>query len=214
VKALAASSRDILFRLGKDTLRVTSVGYWATVIEKAHRYLTGRTESDSGDSPAQAAMLLSGVSNNRDYSNFKQDHSRMPTNKHLRTKPGASWADDSAIYSDSELGMHIQTALSSKRIVVASTQRDGTAWVRPTAPVAGATDNMYLLPNHSYSVMSYMPARGNREAQVILRNPLGVVTTIDQDAKLHHLGGRDADGYFQVSVKDFTKLFSRLDVEG
>lgn len=199
----------------KDQKKGPSVGYWAAVIEKAHRYATGEMAGDAGDDSKRATMFLTGIVNGTtEMINFKQDNSRPPDAKYLAGKPDAAWVDDRQVYSQAELGERIQNALNQGKVVAAGTPRDGTAWVRPLGAEQADSQPLYLIPQHSYSVLGYIPAKNGDEPQIILRNPLGVVATFDQNVNLHPLGDRKVDGYFQVSLKDFTKLFDYMSIGG
>jgi hypothetical protein len=103
-------------------------GALAAVLEKAHRYYTGRVASDNGDDPAKALQLLTGKSYQRVGLNYDNGQTYVP---------GSQFSSPP---SDAEVGSLLSRALSSGQPIVSFTE--------------AKTD---LVDHHAYSVLAYDP---------------------------------------------------------
>lgn len=182
------------------------LGYWASVIEKAHRYLTGDAAKDTGEDPAPAIRLLTGVDEVKVYTSTTIIPKVALQN--LNVDPKSAWYcsdTHSAIKTGGDFGQVIQQALAEGKVIVAATAPQGDEWVKSPDDGHNRTVAGHLLPAHAYSVVGYEPASGNKEAQIVLRNPWG---------DLAALGIHTGDGYFKVSVNDLQKLFDGVWIGG
>ncbi len=177
-------------------------GYWATVIEKAHRYLGGAADKNTGALPIDAIRLLTGKDNFEEIIPATEKNAIMRSN--LGLDPNASWfsVGTGGIHSFGSLDEHLESALAEGKLVVAGTPNEGELWLRSDGD-KDSEPRGHLLPSHAYSVLRYIPPNGADEAKVVLRDPWGRTMNL-----------QNKNGYLQVSMSDFAKLFDGVYIGG
>ena len=197
--------------------RKQNFGYWASVMEKAHRYLTGKIAEDEGGVGADGLQLLTGV---RKISDF--EHTGSASEDGERPFQKQSFTNDPretlSPKMDPQWLTEMQTALEKGEPVVAHTPQSGSEWV----VITGGTDHkevlgkssepgkeqnkFHILDRHVYSVFRVEPRHLDREALITIRNPLANVIPAPSKDTVRPFDQKD-DGYFQISPRDFESLF-------
>ncbi|MDR3611988.1 MAG: C2 family cysteine protease [Candidatus Obscuribacterales bacterium] len=192
-------------------------GYWSSVMEKAHRYLTGKITEDDGGVGADGLQLLTGVRKvtNFDHPSTTSDSGQHPFQKQTFTGDPRDTQDPKL---DSKWLTELKDALEKGEPVVAHTPTKGSEWVI----ITGGTDDkkvlgqssepgheqnkFHILDRHIYSVIRVDHQDHGAEDLITIRNPLANVIPADAKDTVRPFDKKD-DGYFQVRASDFENLF-------
>lgn len=189
-------------------------GYWSNVMEKAHRYLTGKITHDDGGTGSDSIQLLSGVRRVVDFEHpGSSDTSKGPDYSFQSRLLDGDPRDTKDAVADTNWLQEVKDALAKSETVVAKTIGQGNKWVK----VSGGTDDVNalgrsnevgfennefnILDGHCYSVVK---VDGDN---VTLRNPLAFVIGDPAKDQIRPFDQKD-DGYFTVSSADFQKFFA------
>jgi hypothetical protein len=192
-------------------------GYWASVMEKAHRYLTGKIAEDSGGSSSDGLQLMTGV---RKFTQFEHPSSDSPSDDYtfLRRTFSNDPRETTDRKADSQWLDSLKSALATGEPVLAYTPPFVNQW----AIVTGGTEHkevlgrssepgreqnkFQLLSHHAYSVIN-IDQNASGQDLLTIRNPLAhaIFPTTGTDIRPFD---KNNDGYFQVRPADFESLFN------
>jgi hypothetical protein len=192
-------------------------GYWSSVFENAHRYLTGKINADDGGVGSDSLQLLTGI---RRVTSFEHPSTASKTGDHpfqMQTFT-ADPRDTKDPKLDPDWLVKIKDALEKGEPVVARTPNNGSEWVIVTGgtdykDVLGKSsepghdqDKFYILDSHVYSVIKVDHQSDGREDLITVRNPLSNVVPPSAKDSVRPFDQKD-NGYFQVRPHDFENLF-------
>jgi hypothetical protein len=193
-----------------------NLGFWSSVYEKAHRYLTGKITEDDGGVGGDSLQLLTGV---RKITNF--EHSATASNSGQHPFQKQTFTADPRETQDPKLDpqwlTEIRDALEKGEPVVARTPTNGSEWV----VIIGGTDDkkvlgqsseqgqeqakFHILDRHVYSVVKVEHQEHGQDL-ITMRNPLANVIPANAKNTVRPFDKND-NGYFQIRPSDFENLF-------
>jgi hypothetical protein len=193
-------------------------GYWASVMEKAHRYLTGKISEDGGGSSSDGLQLMTGV---RKFTWFEHKSSDIPSDDYsfLKQSFGNDPRDTQARKAEPQWLDRLESALKKGEPVLAYTPPFVNQW----AIITGGTEHkevlgrssepgfeqnkFQLLSHHAYSVIGIDHHGPSGQELITLRNPIGHAIFPTPGAAIRPFD-KGNDGYFQVRPSDFESLFN------
>ncbi|MDR3611989.1 MAG: C2 family cysteine protease [Candidatus Obscuribacterales bacterium] len=199
-------------------IQAQNSGYWASVMEKAHRYLTGKIAEDNGGSSSDGLQLISGVrkftyfqhpfseSPSDDYTFLKQTFSNDPRDTKARTAD-PQWLDslESALAKGEPVLAYTPPFVNQWAIVTGGTEHKEVLG-RFTEP--GLEQNKFqLLSHHAYSVIGVDHHNGEGQELITIRNPIGHAIFPTTGTAIRPFDAKN-NGYFQVRPADFESLFN------
>ena len=184
--------------------KTRDLGYWSSVLEKAHRYLVGKVTEDNGNDAPHTVQMITGVRKFIDFYKHDENSNNQAFNKQVDSSEPAQYQTNIVA---SDWDSQVKTALTHREPVLARTGDKSNQWVvaedDPKKP-------QYALPeNHIYSIVAYENPKGSEEAKLIVRNPWGHALGLDSKNYFRPYDDKD-NGLFEITVGDFNKLFASV----